>query len=578
MSMSFSALGVTPELTALLKENGIASPTPVQRQTIPMLLQDKDVIAQAQTGTGKTLAFALPMLQRVNVGKEQVQALILTPTRELAIQITAEIKKLAPVVGASVLAAYGGQDVDAQIRKLQRAPHIVVATPGRLIDHMNRGTISLGKLSMLVLDEADQMLHMGFLNEVESIITQTPRARQTMLFSATMPDAIRKLASVYMNAPENVQIRSTNVTLDNIRQLVVNTTDRGKQDALIHLLEQHQPYLAVIFCRTKVRAKKLNEALQDHGFESDELHGDLTQAKREQVMKRFRDAKLQVLVATDVAARGLDVEGVTHVYNYDVPQDAEIYIHRIGRTGRAGHKGFAVTLATPYDGSKLVLIEKGIEARLEHRSIDREGQVSEPERAKVVRGEGAGRGSSDRGGSRGAGRGDKQERGGGRGRSGGRTTTGGRGAVGGRAGRGNNEERGAAGGRAGRGNSEERGAAGGRAGRGNQAERGGRRGGDAATAGLAGAQSTNPWETGSESGKRSGADHSAGAHGRSGSGSAGKRGGSGPKPPFPSIGGRGGSSGPKPAAPSKGGRGGSRGQSRPGGSGGRSGGPKGRGR
>lgn len=201
MSMSFSALGITPELTALLKENGIASPTPVQRQTIPLLLKDQDVIAQAQTGTGKTLAFALPMLQRVNVNKEQVQALILTPTRELAIQITAEIKKLAPVVGASVLAAYGGQDVDAQIRKLQRAPHIVVATPGRLIDHMTRGTINLGKLSMLVLDEADQMLHMGFLPEVESIITQTPRSRQTMLFSATMPDAIRRLASEYMNAP-----------------------------------------------------------------------------------------------------------------------------------------------------------------------------------------------------------------------------------------------------------------------------------------------------------------------------------------------------------------------------------------
>lgn len=577
MSMSFSALGVAPELTVLLKENGIASPTPVQRQTIPMLLQDKDVIAQAQTGTGKTLAFALPMLQRVNVNKEQVQALILTPTRELAIQITAEIKKLAPVVGASVLAAYGGQDVDAQIRKLQRAPHIVVATPGRLIDHMNRGTINLGKLSMLVLDEADQMLHMGFLTEVESIITQTPRARQTMLFSATMPDAIRKLASEYMNAPENVQIRSTNVTLDNIRQLVVGTTDRAKQDALIHLLEQHQPYLAVIFCRTKVRAKKLNEALQDHGFESDELHGDLTQAKREQVMKRFRDAKLQVLVATDVAARGLDVEGVTHVYNYDVPQDAEIYIHRIGRTGRAGHKGFAVTLATPYDVSKLALIEKGIEARLEHRSIDREGHLSEPERGKVGRSEGAGRGSSDRGGSRGAGRGDKPERGGGRGRSGGRGATSGRGrergkensAPAGRAGRGAGEERGAAGGRFGRGNSD--GASGERSARGRGAERGSSRGGGV-NAAIAGASGGNPWEAGGgESGKRSGTSRG-GARGRTGSITAGK-GGQGRSDAGGKRGGGARTSGPAPS-----GRGGSRGQSRPGGSGGRSGAPRGRGR
>lgn len=376
MSNAFRALGISQELNDLLKQNGISEPTPVQRQTIPILMKGNDVIAQAQTGTGKTLAFALPILERIHVEKEQVQALILTPTRELAIQITTELKKLAPAFEANVLAAYGGQDVDAQIRKLQRAPHIVVATPGRLIDHMTRGTVSLGKLSMLVLDEADQMLHMGFLPEVESIITQTPKARQTMLFSATMPDAIRRLASAYMNDPEDVQIRSANVTLDSIKQLVIDTTDRGKQRALIQLLEQHSPYLAVIFCRTKVRAKKLNEALQDAGIESDELHGDLTQAKREQVMKRFREAKLQVLVATDVAARGLDVEGVTHVYNYDMPLDGESYIHRIGRTGRAGQSGMAVTLATPYDVSKLASIERSINARLEHRAIDREGGLS----------------------------------------------------------------------------------------------------------------------------------------------------------------------------------------------------------
>lgn len=545
MSMTFSALGITPELTALLKENGIASPTPVQRQTIPLLLQEKDVIAQAQTGTGKTLAFALPMLQRVNVEKEQVQALILTPTRELAIQITSEIKKLAPVVGASVLAAYGGQDVDAQIRKLQRAPHIVVATPGRLIDHMTRGTINLGKLSMLVLDEADQMLHMGFLPEVESIITQTPRTRQTMLFSATMPDAIRRLASEYMNAPEDVQIRSSNVTLDNITQLVVETTDRGKQQALIHLLELHLPYLAVIFCRTKVRAKKLNEALQDYGLMSDELHGDLTQAKREQVMKRFREAKLQMLVATDVAARGLDVEGVTHVYNYDVPQDAEIYIHRIGRTGRAGQKGFAITLATPYDGSKLTLIEKGIQARLTHVSIDREGTITDAGRARPSGGErsqGGERGKAKRGG---AGRGASSERGG----------------------RGRGTERSAGGGR-GRGGEERRG-------------RGGEQGGTAAVASSGG----NPWEAAGEGGgKRKGDRSSSGAArgrregGRAGSPDRASRGGGSAgrssQGRADQTGRRGGQAKPSSA----GGRSGSRGPSRPGGSGGRSGGPRGRGR
>lgn len=430
MSKSFIALGVNRELAENLQQQGINEPTPVQRKSIPLLFKDLDVIAQAQTGTGKTLAFALPMLQRVQNDKEQVQGLILTPTRELALQITTELKKLAPAVGANVLAAYGGQDVDSQIRKLQRAPHIVVATPGRLIDHMNRGTINLGKLSMLVLDEADQMLHMGFLPEVESIITQTPRARQTMLFSATMPDAVKRLAGEYMKDPVDVTVQSQHVTLDSITQLVVETTDRGKQQALIHLLEQQQPYLAVVFCRTKVRAKKLNEALQDYGLVSDELHGDLTQAKREQVMRRFREAKLQILVATDVAARGLDVEGVTHVYNYDMPLDAESYIHRIGRTGRAGQSGVAVTLATTYDTGKLAAVERGIQAQLKKVSIDREGNLlagqggarrsSRPSSSSHEdRGGSAGRGSArkGRGGRNGSNRSDEHSASAGRGTS-----------------------------------------------------------------------------------------------------------------------------------------------------------------
>ncbi|MFF2090373.1 DEAD/DEAH box helicase [Paenibacillus sp. NPDC058174] len=431
MSTEFTTMGIIPELTDKLHHEGITTPTPVQQKAIPVLLAGQDVIAQAQTGTGKTIAFALPILQRIDVTKEQVQALILTPTRELAIQITSELKKLAPVVGAKVLAAYGGQDVVAQIRKLNNAPHIVVATPGRLIDHMKRETISLGKLRMLVLDEADQMLHMGFLSEVEGIIDQTPRARQTMLFSATMPDAIKRLAENYMKTPVDIRIKSANVTLDSIKQLVVETTDRGRQDALIHLIQQHRPYLAVVFCRTKVRAKKLNEALQDHGFASDELHGDLTQAKREQVMKRFRDARLQILVATDVAARGLDVEGVTHVFNYDVPQDSEIYIHRIGRTGRAGQRGVAVTLVSPYDRGAIQHIERSINAVLERRAIDSEGNLiaSSTPRASAKASDKGGNGA-ERGGRRGGGernaKAGANDRGRGRGgssagRSGGRT-------------------------------------------------------------------------------------------------------------------------------------------------------------
>ncbi|MFF2481592.1 DEAD/DEAH box helicase [Paenibacillus sp. NPDC058071] len=404
MSTDFNAMGIMPELTERLQNDGIVKPTPVQEKAIPALLAGQDMIAQAQTGTGKTIAFALPILQRIDVTKDQVQALILTPTRELAIQITAEMAKLAPAVGAKVLAAYGGQDVVAQIRKLNNAPHIVVATPGRLIDHMKRETINLGKLRMLVLDEADQMLHMGFLPEVESIVVQTPKARQTMLFSATMPEAIKRLAENYMKTPVDIRIKSTNVTLDSIKQIVLETTDRGRQGALIELLSQYRPYLAVVFCRTKVRAKKLNEALQDAGFASDELHGDLTQAKREQVMKRFRDARLQILVATDVAARGLDVEGVTHVFNFDVPQDSETYIHRIGRTGRAGQNGVAITLASPYDRGAVQHIERGINASLDRRAIDSEGRIISGSRVQRTDDEGARGGRSantNRGASRG---------------------------------------------------------------------------------------------------------------------------------------------------------------------------------
>lgn len=385
MTKTFIELGVGEQLANQLKSNGITVPTPVQAAAIPKLLQGADMIAKAQTGTGKTLAFTLPILMKLNPQKDQVQALILTPTRELAIQITTELKKLASTVQATVLACYGGQDVSAQIKKLQKSPHIVVATPGRLLDHLRRGSIHIGKITTLVLDEADQMLHMGFLPDVESIITQTPRARQTMLFSATMPDAIRQLASQYMNKPQQVDIQTQQVTLNNIKQRVVETTDRNKQAALIELLRTHNPFLAVIFCRTKLRTAKLTEALQEAGFNADELHGDLTQAKREQVMRKFRDMKLQILVATDVAARGLDVEGVSHVYNYDIPLDAESYIHRIGRTGRAGQSGYAITLATARDLQKLEAIERGIKQKIARRPLEQQQAARKDDNARSSR-------------------------------------------------------------------------------------------------------------------------------------------------------------------------------------------------
>lgn len=365
----FAQLGVSERLIDRLKAMGISQPTPVQAETIPIVYQSKDVISQAQTGTGKTLAFVLPMLDKVRTDEPQVQGLILTPTRELAIQITAEVRKLLDPRGEiKVLAVYGGQDVEAQLHKLKGQNHIVVATPGRLLDHLRRETISLEGVRMLVLDEADQMLHMGFLTEVDEILRQTPYKKQVMLFSATMPPKIREMAGRILRNPEHVTVKAERITVKDIRQWAVETTDRGKQDALVRLLETTQPYLSIIFCRTKRRASALNQALQEMGYDSDELHGDLSQAKREQVMKRFRDARLQLLVATDVAARGLDVEGVTHVFNYDVPQDVESYIHRIGRTGRAGEKGLAITLYVGKDKPELADIENGIEMVLERRT------------------------------------------------------------------------------------------------------------------------------------------------------------------------------------------------------------------
>ena len=382
----FASLGISEEIVEALSNQGYTEPTPIQKESIPVVLAGEDVIAQAQTGTGKTLAFVLPILERIDPKKNFTQALIVTPTRELAIQIAGEVQKWAPVKGVRVLAAYGGQDVERQLKKLEGTVHMIIATPGRLLDHLRRETVQLQRLSTLVLDEADQMLHMGFLKEVEEIIVQTSPKRQTLLFSATMPGPIRNLAKSYMRNPQEIKVKTKQVTLTEIEQIAIKTTDRGKQDALVRLIDEYQPYLAMIFCRTKLRASKLNEALQDLGYASDELHGDLTQAKREQVMKRFREAKIQLLVATDIAARGLDVEGITHVFNYDMPLDVESYIHRIGRTGRAGQRGMAITMVAQRDQGKLEAIEKGIHTELPKRTVKADGELSEARTSGTRRG------------------------------------------------------------------------------------------------------------------------------------------------------------------------------------------------
>lgn len=370
MKTNFLSLGIRPAFAEALQKEGVTEPTPVQREAIPYIMAGRDVIVQAQTGTGKTLAFVLPILERIRTDRFEPQALIMTPTRELALQITDVLKQLAPLVGARVLAIYGGQDVERQIRKLEGSVHIVVGTPGRIADHLKRGSIHFGKLAFLALDEADQMLHMGFLQEVEQIIRQTSGQRQTMLFSATMPTGVRNLAKQYMKRPQPITIPGKSVTLEEIEQVVARTAEADKTEALCAFIREHNPFLGLIFCRTRTEAAALTGALIQRGFDADELHGDLSQAKREQVMKRFREAKIQLLAATDIAARGLDVEGITHIYNYDIPHDAETYIHRIGRTGRAGERGVAVTLMTDREQRYLDLIEKGIKMKLKKVRFD----------------------------------------------------------------------------------------------------------------------------------------------------------------------------------------------------------------
>lgn len=368
---SFTELGVRTIIQKQLQSNGITKPTSIQKETIPVLLEGKDVIAQAQTGTGKTLAFLLPILEKIDSNNPNVQALIVTPTRELALQITSELKYFtSKLENVNALAVYGGQDVEQQMKRLKGSIHIVISTPGRLLDHMRRGTINLSQVSMLVLDEADQMLHLGFLPEVKEIIEELPSNRQTMLFSATMTKQVRSIAHDYMKKPIDIRVKNKQITVEEIDQIVVETTDRAKQASLRMMMDQYRPFLAIIFCRTKRRANTLNEALKGYGYETEELHGDLSQAKREKVMKLFREAKLQYLVATDVAARGIDVEGITHVFNYDIPHDVESYIHRIGRTGRAGGKGMAITFVAPKDRPYLDLIEKGIRHKIERISIN----------------------------------------------------------------------------------------------------------------------------------------------------------------------------------------------------------------
>lgn len=368
--MNFNDLKIKKELIEVLKKQGIKSPTEIQREAIPTILTKRDFIGEAKTGTGKTLAFLIPLMQNINPKDNNTQLLVIAPTRELAIQITEEANKLNYNEELKILSAYGGKDIGSQLKKLKNNIHIIIATPGRLIDHLKRGSINLKKLQAVVIDEADQMLLMGFKNEIDEIMKAVPKKRQTLCLSATMDSTVKKLAYRYMVDPVFVDIKEENKTVDKIKQDIVETTDRWKQDSLSSVLKEDNPFMAIIFCRTKRRADVLEVALKQKGFNCALIHSDIPQNKRERIIKSFRDADIQYLIATDVAARGLDVTGVTHIYNYDVPETAEIYIHRIGRTGRAGEEGYTCMFAADKDKHLVEKIEDSIGFNINRRILE----------------------------------------------------------------------------------------------------------------------------------------------------------------------------------------------------------------
>lgn len=357
MTNSFSELGLQDQYIMAVEGLGFTSPTPIQIETIPLMLNGRDVVAQSQTGTGKTAAFMLPILQRLGGSQAVPRALVLAPTRELARQVADATLSFARGSSIKVLAVYGGQSYEIQFRALSRGVDILVGTPGRLLDLIRQGRLDLSQVEMLVLDEADEMLEMGFIEDVETILQELPEARQVSLFSATLPAPIRKLAEKYLNQPAKVTINPKQVTVAETEQRFYRVREETKLAALSCLLETEEVTSALIFVRTKARAQDLADELLRRGFSADSLHGDLNQARREQVLTRFRKGSVTLLVATDVAARGLDIQDVTHVFNYDMPADAEDYVHRIGRTGRAGKKGIAVTLLTPRERSRMNLIQ-----------------------------------------------------------------------------------------------------------------------------------------------------------------------------------------------------------------------------
>ncbi len=345
----FAELGLSSELLRALDEMGYERPTEIQEAVIPRLGAGRDVMGQAQTGTGKTAAFGIPIVQAIDPEASTVQALVLAPTRELAQQISAELRALARFRPVAVATIYGGSSMRDQVDALAAGAQIVVGTPGRILDHLGRGTLRLDRVRWLVLDEADRMLDMGFMPDVERIIRRVPRDRQTALFSATMPLVIRRLASRYMRSPELITVKPEEPTVAQVEQVYYEVAERDKFAGLCHVIDEDQPAQAIIFCHTQMAVDRLNRDLRRCRYKADAIHGGLSQSQREKILQDFRAGRLQLLVATNVAARGLDIPDVSHVINFDIPEDAETYVHRIGRTARAGREGKAITFVAEWD-------------------------------------------------------------------------------------------------------------------------------------------------------------------------------------------------------------------------------------
>ncbi|VAX35371.1 DEAD-box ATP-dependent RNA helicase DeaD (= CshA) [hydrothermal vent metagenome] len=356
---SFADLGLSDETLKTLKHKGFEEPTPIQEKTIPAILTgNKDIIGQAQTGTGKTAAFGLPMIELLEEKSRNVQAIVLTPTRELAIQVAEEINSLKGKKKLTMVPIYGGQSITLQLRSLRKGVDIVVGTPGRVIDHLKRGTLKLGSVSFLVLDEADEMLNMGFLEDVETIMKETGSEKRTMLFSATMPPAILRIAEKYMGKYDVLKVTQGQLTTNKTDQIYFEVAASDKFEALCRIIDIEEEFFGIVFCKTKVDVDNIKNHLNDRGYDADGLHGDISQSLREKILAKFKKRHTTILVATDVAARGIDVQNITHVINYALPNDSESYIHRIGRTGRAGKEGNAITFITPSEYRRLQFIQK----------------------------------------------------------------------------------------------------------------------------------------------------------------------------------------------------------------------------